>query len=293
MASIAVVAHREKLTKSSAGDLKSALARAGLADALWFEIDKGSAAEGVARKAIKQGAETIIVCGGDGTVRAAAAAVAHSGASLAVLPAGTANLFATGLDLPAEPEKIVELIIRDDRRTIDTGVCNGLRFAVMGGTGLDAAMIAQADDAKDSLGTWAYVRAGVKEARTGDSVAAKISVDGSSFFEGDASCVLIGNLGRLKGGFIAFPDASPTDALLDVAVLTATGLREWASVMVSAVRGKQDTSAHVHLGRGSKIRVRLEKKQRFELDGGSKGRTRKLKFDVDPSSLVICAPATN
>ena len=113
MASIAVVAHREKLTKSSAGDLKSALARAGLADALWFEIDKGSAAEGVARKAIKQGAETIIVCGGDGTVRAAAAAIAHSGASLAVLPAGTANLFATGLDLPAEPEKIVDFVKRE------------------------------------------------------------------------------------------------------------------------------------------------------------------------------------
>src|SRR5438132_3167638 len=126
MASIAVVAHREKMTKSSAGDLKSALTRAGLADALWCEIDKGSAAEGVTRKTIKQGAKTVIVCGGDGTVRAAAAAVAHSGAALAVLPAGTANLFATGLDLPAEPEKIVDLIVRGDRRTIDTAVCNGL-----------------------------------------------------------------------------------------------------------------------------------------------------------------------
>src|SRR5438445_67190 len=61
MASIAVVAHREKMTKSSAGDLKSALTRAGLADALWCEIDKGSAAEGVTRKTIKQGAKTVLV----------------------------------------------------------------------------------------------------------------------------------------------------------------------------------------------------------------------------------------
>ena len=242
MASIAVVAHREKLTKTNAGDLKSALAKAGLADAIWIEIDKGSAAEPAARKAIKHGADTIIACGGDGTVRAAAAAVAHTDAALAVLPAGTANLFATGLELPFEPEKIVELIIRGERRTIDTGMCNDLRFNVMGGTGLDAAMIAQADDSKDTLGTWAYVRAGVKEARSGHSVEAKISVDGTAFFEGDVSCVLVGNLGRLKGGFIAFPDASPTDGVLDVAVLTATGIREWASVMVSAVRGKQETS---------------------------------------------------
>src|SRR4029450_12737120 len=113
---------------------------------------------------------------------------------------------------------------------------NELRFAVMGGTGLDAAMIAQADDQKSTLGTWAYVKAGVKEARKGHPAEAKVSVDGSLLFEGDVSCVLVGNLGRLKGGFIAFPDASPTDGVLDVAVLTASGLREWAAVMVSAVR---------------------------------------------------------
>jgi YegS/Rv2252/BmrU family lipid kinase len=292
MTSVAVVAHRDKLTTSTAGDLKSALAKAGLADSLWLEVAKGSAAESAARDAIKDGAETIIVCGGDGTVRAAAAAIADTECALAVVPAGTANLFATGLDLPSEPQEIVELVIRGDRRTIDTGVCNGLRFAVMGGTGLDAAMIAQADDQKDSLGTWAYVKAGVKEARTSKSAKAKITVDGSLFFEGDVTCVLVGNLGRLKGGFIAFPDASPTDGVLDIAVLTASGLREWASVMVSAVRHKQETSSHVHIGSGTKIKVRLDKKQRFELDGGSKGRTRKLDFRVAPSSLIVCAPVT-
>ena len=179
------------------------------------------------------------------------------------LPAGTANLFATGLDLPSKPDEIVELILRGDRRTIDTGVCNGLRFAVMGGTGLDAAMIAQADDQKDSLGTWAYVKAGVKEARTRASVEAKISVDGSVLFEGDVTCVLVGNLGRLKGGFIAFPDASPTDGVLDVAVLTATGLREWASVMVSAVRHKQEASSHVHISSGTKIKVTTRQEARL------------------------------
>ena len=292
MTSIAVVAHRDKLTHSTAGDLKAALAKAGFVDVLWLEIGKGSAAEKAAREALAEGADTIIVCGGDGTVRAAAAAVANTDSALAVVPAGTANLFATGLDLPAEPDKIVELIIRGDRRTIDTGTCNDLRFSVMGGTGLDAAMIAQADDSKDSLGTWAYVKAGVKEARTRQPAEAKITVDGSLFFEGDATCVLVGNLGRLKGGFIAFPDASPTDGMLDIAVLTASGLREWASVMMSAVRHKHESSSHVHIGSGAKIRVRLAKKQRFELDGGSKGRTRKLDFKVDPSSLVVCAPVT-
>jgi YegS/Rv2252/BmrU family lipid kinase len=292
MTSIGVVAHREKLTQSTAADLRAALDGVGFSNVNWLEVSKGSAAEKATRRALEDGADTIIVCGGDGTVRAAAAACANTGAALAVLPAGTANLFATGLQLPTDPQQIVETIIRGDRRTLDTGVCNGMRFGVMGGTGFDAAMIAHADDHKDLLGTWAYVRAGVKEARQRQPVGAKITVDGKPFFEGDVTCVLVGNLGKLTGGIVAFPDASPTDGQLDVAVLTASGIRQWASVMVNAVRGKQDHSAHVHMGRGSKIRVRLDKKQRWELDGGSKGRARKIDFHVDPASLVLCAPAT-
>ena len=290
MTSIGVVAHSEKLTPSTAAALKSALANVGFNNVHWLEVSKGSACEKAARDALDEGADTIIVCGGDGSVRAAAAAVANTHGALAVLPAGTANLFANGLELPTDPEKVVELIIKGDRRTIDTGVCNGMRFAVMGGTGLDAAMISQADDHKDLMGTLAYVRAGVKEARERKPVNATVTVDGKPFFDGDVTCVLVGNLGKLTGGIVAFPDASPTDGALDVAVLTASGMRQWASVMVSAVRGKQDQSSHVHIGSGSKIRVRLEKKQLFELDGGEKGKTRKLKFDVDPASLVICAP---
>jgi diacylglycerol kinase (ATP) len=289
--SIGVVAHSEKLKPSTAAALKAALANVGFNNVHWLEVSKGSACEQAARDALEEGADTIIVCGGDGSVRAAAAAVANTHGALAVLPAGTANLFANGLELPTEPDKLVELIIKGDRRTIDTGVCNGMRFAVMGGTGLDAAMIAQADEHKDLLGTLAYVRAGVKEARERKPVTATITVDGKPFFDGDVTCVLVGNLGKLTGGVVAFPDASPTDGHLDVAVLTASGMRQWASVMVSAVRGKQDQSSHVHIGSGSKIRVRLAKKQLFELDGGEKGKTRRLKFDVDPASLVICAPA--
>jgi len=293
MTALAIVANSRKLDNIHAGDLRIALAHAGFADAPWYEIEKGSAATGACQKALDHGADTVLVCGGDGTVRGAAQALANTDAALAVLPAGTANLFAHGLGLPLDAESVLNLILRGDRRTIDTGKCNDLRCSVMGGTGLDAARIAGADEEKDRLGTLAYGKAGVKNARDGRPHDAKVTVDGTSFYEGPATCVLVGNLGRLKGGLVAFPHASVTDGLLDVAVLSATGLREWAEVMMSAVRKKQDESTHVRLTQGHKIRVRLEKKQLFELDGGAKGRTRKLDFRVDPSSLVVCAPNTD
>jgi diacylglycerol kinase family enzyme len=86
------------------------------------------------------------------------------------------------------------------------------------------------------------------------------------------------------------PAASP-DASLDAAVVTASGVREWAGLMVSAVRHRQHLSGRADLHAGKTITVRTPKKHRFELDGGVKGEAKKLEFEIVPSSLIVCAPA--
>jgi len=287
---VAVVAHREKLANRDAKRLRAALHDAGLDPVSWTEIAKGKQAGPAAAKAAKGGATVVVVCGGDGTVRAAAGGLVDSGAAMAVVPAGTANLFAGALDVPDEPEALVELIRSGQRRTVDTGTCNGETFVVMAGVGFDAGMVDEADEAKERLGMVAYLRAGVRQARNREPFAAVVEVDGQPTFDGTATCVLVGNVGTLKGGVAAFPDASVTDGRLDLAVVTAAGLREWAALMVDAVRHRQHEAAGAQLAQGRKIVVRLDGKHRFELDGGMKGGATKLKFAVRPASLRLCAP---
>ena len=288
MTKVAVVAHADKLAGRDRKRLKQALGDAGI-DAPWFAVSKAKQAGPATRKALKGGARTVIVCGGDGTVRAASEALVGTDASLAVLPAGTANLFATGYSLPSDPADIVDLVVTGRRRTIDSACCNEQTFNVMAGTGFDAAMIDGADAHKDRLGMLAYLRAGISNARARDTFEAEVTVDGATFFEGPASCVLVGNIGTLKGGVEALPDASPTDGRLDVAVVTAAGLKEWAGVLVSAVRHRQAMSGHAHLGQGGEITVQLDDKRRYELDGGTKGTSDRLEFGVRPLSLTLCA----
>jgi YegS/Rv2252/BmrU family lipid kinase len=292
MSSVAVIANTQKFTKKDARTLRRSLAAAGVGDVCWSEIDKGSDAKRAAAKAVKHGAQTVVVCGGDGSVRAAAEAVVDTSASLAVVPSGTANLFATGLHLPTDIQEIVDLIHSGDRRSIDSAVCNGRTFNVMAGSGFDVGMLAQAEDDKERLGTLAYVRAGVGQVRHRKMFDAKVTIDDEVFYDGEASCVLVGKLGSLKGGIKTFPEATPTDGLLHVAVVTAAGMREWASLMVSAVFRKQQSSNHAEIGSGTAISVSFDRKRRFELDGGVKGRAKKLEFEVNPRSLILCAPAT-
>lgn len=289
MSTVAVVANTEKLMKKDARELRRALAAAGVEDLDWTEIQHGSDAKKAAAKAVKRGAQTVVVCGGDGSVRAAAEALVGTATSLAVVPSGTANLFAGGLQLPTDVDEIAKVIAIGERRSIDTGTCNGKTFNVMAGTGFDVGMLAQAEDDKERLGVLAYVRAGVDEVRHRKLFDAKVTVDGKEFFHGPAACVLVGKLGSLKGGIKTFPDATPTDGLLHVAVVTADGARQWATLMVSAVMRRQKSSRQVEVGEGTTISVAFDKKRRFELDGGVKGKAKQLDFEINPRSLIICA----
>jgi diacylglycerol kinase (ATP) len=291
MSNIAVVANTEKLTKKDAKALRRALTEADFNDVEWIEIKKGSDAKPAAAKAVKHGAATVIACGGDGTIRAASEAIVGTTTALAVVPSGTANLFASGLDLPTDIKEIVAGIARGDRRSIDTALCNGATFNVMAGTGFDVAMLADAEDSKERLGTLAYVGAAVRETRHRKMFDAKIRVDGNDFYDGPVSCVLVGNSGSLKGGVKAFPDATVTDGRLHVAAVSAVGMREWASLMVTAVMRKPHLSSNSEIGEGTEIEVTFNKKRRLELDGGVKGKAKKLKFEIRPRSLVVCAPA--
>ncbi len=290
MTRVAVVANTKKLAKADAGRLKDALRESGLDRTKWITIEKGSAATKATAKALDRGADVVLVCGGDGTVRAASQALVGADAALAVLPTGTANLFASAMNFPDDPAELVELIRGGERRTIDTGTCNGLTFNIMAGTGFDAAMIDSADDDKERLGMVSYLRAGVKQAREREAFEMRVEVDDKNVFEGSASCVLVGNIGTLKGGVEAFPDASPTDGVLDVAVVTATGLRAWTELMVSAVRGRQHLTRHATMWSGRSVSVRTDSKHRFQLDGGVKGTAKKFDFQVVPGSLIVCAP---
>jgi YegS/Rv2252/BmrU family lipid kinase len=290
MTSVAVVANTKKLAKADAGRLKNTLRESGLDPMTWITIEKGSAATKATAKALDRGADVVLVCGGDGTVRAASQALVGTDAALAVLPTGTANLFASAMKFPDDPTELVELIRGGERRTIDTGTCNGMTFNIMAGTGFDAAMIDSADDDKERLGRVAYVRAGIKQARQREAYEMRVEIDDKHVFEGSASCVLVANIGTLTGGVEAFPDASPTDGVLDVAVVTATGLKAWTGLVVSAVRGRQNLSGHAQLWTGRSISVRTDSKHRFELDGGVKGTAKKFDFDVVPGSLTVCAP---
>ncbi len=168
---------------------------------------------------------------------------------------------------------------------------NGEHFAVMAGAGLDARMIRDADGGpKDRYGRLAYIWAASRNLRV-DPFKARIEVNGDLWYKGDASCILVGNVGALFGGMEAFESASPEDGLLELGVTHAESLGEWARTVARTAIGSASQSPFVQATKAERIDVELDRKVLYELDGGDRKEVKRLKVKVKPGALTVRVPS--
>jgi diacylglycerol kinase family enzyme len=290
MTTVAVVAHAGKSFGGGLGELREVLLAEGFPDPLWFEVAKSSQAPKCAREAIAKGADLLFVWGGDGTVQACIDALAGTSAVIAILPAGTANLLAVNMEIPSVVTDAVRIGLHGARRKLDTGTVNGEHFTVMAGAGFDALMIREADGGmKDRIGRAAYLWTGAKSLNA-RPVKAKIELEGRTFYSGKVSCVLIGNVSKVLGGIEAFNGSRPDDGLLELGVVTAKSRLQWTRTLSRVALGKAEKSPFVETARGTSIKVRFNRKLPYELDGGVRPATKRLRIKVHPASITICVP---
>jgi YegS/Rv2252/BmrU family lipid kinase len=287
---VAVIAHAGKSFGGGLPELRHELERQGVVDPLWVEVAKSRFAPKQVERLLEEGAELFFVWGGDGMMQRSIDPLAGSDTPLAIVPAGTANLLATNLGIPQHIEQAVSIGLRGKRRKLDVGRFNGERFAVMAGAGFDASMIHDADGSlKDRLGRIAYVWTGSRNLRA-RPFHAKIKVDGVPWYTGAASCILVGNVGRLFGGIEVFADARPDDGRLEIGVVHADGVVDWVRTLARTATGHAERSPLVQATSATKVKVKLDRKVLYEVDGGDREKVKSFTIKVQPEAIVICTP---
>jgi YegS/Rv2252/BmrU family lipid kinase len=295
MTKLGVIAHREKMLGGGLGELRNLLDRAGFSDHEWYEMSRSKEGPAGLRAMVDDGVDRVLVWGGDGTVRRCIDTIVgdhFDHVSLGILPAGTANLLAKNLNIPIDLEGAFDVALHGEARPVDVGVMNGEHFAVMGGTGFDALMIKDADDneLKEKFGRVGYVRATLRSTKM-TPTNMTVELDGRPWFSGPATCVLMGNVGTILGGINAFADASPTDGRLDVGVVQAKSRVDWVRVAARGVTGHVDRSPFIDVATAKKIKIELERKLPWQVDGGDKTPAKKFKIRCVPGAIRICQPA--
>ncbi|MFB7407229.1 diacylglycerol kinase family protein [Streptomyces sp. NPDC056202] len=302
-----------------------------LAEVIGTRTPGGTASDATASDATTPGADPpaavapaavglVVVCGGDGTVRACADVLAGTGIPLAVVPCGTGNLLARNLGLPLEPATALhDALSGEDCFGIDVGRVSGdrlepARFTVMAGAGFDAAMVRDASPRlKARLGWAAYLLAAARHLRD-PRTRVSIRVDGGPRRRHRARMVVVGNVGTLQGGLELLPGARADSGRLDVVLFAPEGAAGWLAatghLLSRALRPRSTTPQEtaritadsVELGRrsvaggaltyyrGRHIDIRFAGAQPRELDGDAVADGRRLTVETEPGALLVRLP---
>jgi YegS/Rv2252/BmrU family lipid kinase len=127
-----------------------ALAAAGI-DA-GIELLSGGECAVRCRAVAERGDALLIVGGGDGTIGAAASALAGTGTKLGILPLGTLNHFARDLGIPTDLAEAAKLIAAGSDRAVDVAEMNGRIFINNSAIGLYPLMVLDRDLQRRRLG---------------------------------------------------------------------------------------------------------------------------------------------
>jgi diacylglycerol kinase (ATP) len=193
-----------------------------------YETCGGDDLQKIIYRAREQGFERFLVVGGDGTVAAAAGALADSGFPVGIVPAGTANALARELHLPLDFNKAIDHALDSSgRRQIDAirvgETCYFLNISV----GVSSqTMLRVARQEKRRFGLLAYIWKGLKQILTARPQRFWLQVDGRRI-ACRASEVMVANAGILGlEPFELDPAISLDDGYLDVCVVAARNLAE-------------------------------------------------------------------
>lgn len=248
----------------------------------------------LAYDAVARGVHMVIASGGDGTLSAAAEALVGTNIPLAIISRGTANAFASALNIPDTIEGACQTILGGVTKVVDAAQCNGKPMVLLVGIGFEAEMVEKADrEAKNRLGLLAYVLAGVQQLRDFENFEVELETE-DRVITVSAAAVTIANaapptsiLAQGPAGIIY------DDGLLDVTVVAPvnrTGAIASAyHLLQTAIRGDAAERDDIGYLRARRIKVTTQPPQKVVLDGEILGTT-PVEVECIPGGLTICVP---
>ena len=171
----------------------------------------------LARAFVRNGVDRIIAWGGDGTANEVAGPLIGTAVVFGLVPGGSGDGLAHGLELPADPAAALEMALGDSILPLDVGWLGDRHFLNVGGFGFDAA-VAQAFQHRGGRGLAGYLIAGMSCLWSHQNAMYELDLDGVASNE-ERFLVAFANCREYGNGFVLAPNGDPSDGWLDVVVL--------------------------------------------------------------------------
>ncbi len=251
------------------------------------ELDKAVADDAV---------EGVLIGGGDGSVSGAAAKLMNTGKVLAVLPAGTMNLFARSLQIPLDLSQALDALATAPIADVDIATANGRPFVHQYSVGMHAKLVhlrEQREFASRLGKIRASAQAAVDTVLNPPRIRVRLEMPGGTEVEARTSSIGITN--NLYGeGHIPYTD-TPDGGTLGIYVTKARSRREMFAFLAMMALGKWKSNDQVEIHQTESVTMHIlssHRKFRCVIDGELCKLEPKVEVKIHPGALKVLRPAT-
>ncbi|PPK53104.1 diacylglycerol/lipid kinase family protein [Marinobacter persicus] len=231
--------------------------------------------------------DVLMVAGGDGSANLGARLCLKTGATLAILPSGTANDFARNLDLPESPEMLCQLIAEGARLRVDVADFGKGIFLNVAHVGIGTLPAREARRSEKRLfGRFSYGVNLLRRVNARRGFRARIHCD-KGVITGRWLSVAVAN-GGFFGGGNEIPETSVNNGCLSVVAVKPRPLIQLLATFVLVQLGRQSprrSSTFMHL-KARRCVIETGKPKTVTADGELIGKT-PLEVASRPASLMV------
>lgn len=209
--------------------------------------------------------DTVVAVGGDGTIKEVVSGIMETEKlCMGIIPAGTGNDFASGIEIDDAVEKAIDKIIIKNTGTCDVGTVNGEYFINIATVGFDALVVHEAESIKKRLkSAIAYKIAIVIALLKYNNL--NIEVGGKQI---KRLLIAIGIGRQYGGGFPILPFAEYDDGKFDICSVGRMNRLQILRFLPSLTKGKHIYKKnHVKYIRAKEMNIRVLDEFYLNLDG--------------------------
>jgi len=252
------------------------------------------------KQAAAENYEAAFAVGGDGTISQVASGLIGSETALGVLPAGTSNVWAQELGLPAftwaYPGRLQEnarTLATAPIHCVDMGQCNEHSFMMWAGMGLDAMAIHSIEPRirlEKFFAVPEYAATTIWNASQWRGIRLRLWTDEQEV-EGHYLMAVANNIRRYMGGYsILSPDAYLDDGLLDLWLFQGDSLADAFRIAYELWRGHHVNSSEAQRIPFQSLRVQAESPFFVHMDAEPKDATQEARITVHKRALRLLLP---
>jgi YegS/Rv2252/BmrU family lipid kinase len=243
-----------------------------------------------------EGITDIIICGGDGSLRAVIAAVLNIKVNIGIIPLGSGNGLAFTAKIPKQIDKAFEVIFNEKNQCVDAFLINGTLGCMLCGIGLDA-QVAYDFSLQKKRGLSTYVKQSLKNFISARSYGFHLKTNETNF-KTDAYFVCVANSNQFGNNFKIAPKADLSDGLLDVIVVKKMSkpkiawsvFKQMQSGKLSDVHSKDLHQKNILYFQTKNIDIVNSEMAPLHIDGDHVPTAKKLSVEIIPSAFHLLVP---